>query len=136
MDELGNSQPVSFDEVKSAAREENWDFVDQNIANFQDDETIVDWALKSGVKSEDDNERDLAVSILEKTSHEISGEDQVILLGMIDNDPNPYASYRAAFALFTHGNKSERVIDKIKEGLKDEDVAEISEGYLSQIEEK
>jgi len=134
MDELGNPNGPEFSEVISAAREENWDYVDQNLSSFANDDEVVDWARSAGATSDDDNERDLAASILEKTNHDITEQDKDTLRGMMQADKNPYAQFRASFALFNHGDRSEAVIGKIKEATKDEDVKDIAEKYLSQIE--
>ena len=133
MDETGNQTGPDFREVMSAAREENWDYVDQNLPAFVDNDEVVDWALSAGATSDDDNERDLAASILEKTDHKINEQGRETLYEMMENDTNPYVQFRASFALFSHRDRFESVINKIKDATKDEDVKEIAEGYLSQI---
>jgi HEAT repeat protein len=132
-DNPGPANNFTFDDLRAAAKEENWELVDSHIPNFCDDNDTFNWARKSGIKSEDGNERDLAVSLLEKTGRDLEEEDSSGLLQMIDTDQNPYVRFRSAFALFAHGNRSEKVISKIKEAAQDEDVKEIAEGYLSQL---
>ncbi len=53
---------------------------------------------------------------------------------MVENDSNPYAQFRAACALFAHGDRSKEVIQKLSEFLNDEDTREIAEGYLAELE--
>jgi len=134
MDGFGQRGGSEFEKVVLAAKAENWDFVDRNLSIFCDDDGVIRWALEMGARSQDDNERDLAASILEKTGHEIGEEARTILMGMLREDRNPYAMFRAAFALFAHGDRSEEVIGKIKEALGDEDVKDIAKEYLSRLD--
>jgi len=129
------SSDFTFDNLVAAARQEDWENVDSHIPQFCDDPASVKWALKSGIKDEDGNARDLAVSILEKSNHELGEQDIAELHQRLDQDENPYVQFRAAFALFTHGDRSPEVIEKLRKALEDDAVKEIAEGYLSQINE-
>lgn len=75
----------------------------------------------------------MAVSFLEKTTVAIKPEIAEKLGEMFD-DENPYVGFRAAFALFVHGDRSKKVISKIREAASDEDVREIAKGYLAELE--
>lgn len=122
----------SFNDLLTAAQQEKWELVDKNISKFCDNLVAVKWALNLGIKNEDGNVRDFAVSILEKSNCKFEKQNIVELLQKLDQDENPYVRFRSAFALFTHGNRSEKVIQKIKEALEDDAVKEIAKEYLTQ----
>lgn len=131
-DSMEGSKPnYTLREVVNAASEENWDLVDGAIPLLAQEDKTLDWAKKEGLANEDDNLRDLAASIFEKTDQEIDDKIKGRLTAMLLKDDNPYASFRAAFALYNKGDRSERVMSKMHEALGDEDVREIAENYFS-----
>lgn len=124
---------VGLDDLKAAALAEQWEEVDANLVAVAESPEFIGWAKGEGVAAEDDNVRDLAVSILERSSCELTPQDSERLLDLLGNDPNPFVQYRSAFALFNRGDRSEEVVNKIREAAGDEDVREIAEEYLSQL---
>lgn len=128
------NQKFSFSDLLAAAHKEEWEKVDDNISKFCDDPVIIRWALTIGISNGDGNLRDLAVSIIEKSSCKLDEQNILDLLQKLDQDENPYVRFRSAFALFTHGDKSEKVIKKIREAMQNNAVKEIAEGYLSQVD--
>ncbi len=121
-------------ELQSAATREDWDFVDTHLTGLSNDPKALDWSTNKGLTDEDDNLRDLAVSLLEKSSAELKPDITKKLLELFE-DKNPYVGFRSAFALFSHGDRSPEVLAKIHEAVLDEEVREIAEGYLSQLAE-
>ena len=93
----------------------------------------IEWALQKGINNEDGNLRDLAVSILEKSDYKLSENNLKTLQKLLETDENLYVRFRAAFALFNKGDKSEIVIKKLKEACENEDVKEIAEKYLDKL---
>jgi HEAT repeat protein len=131
----GEMEPdISFEQLQTAAGEEKWELVDKHIGRFCDDPTVIEWVMKTGLGSKDGNLRDLAVSILERSGAEFDEKTKSDLLEKRGSDENQYVRYRAAFALFAHGDRSPQVIQTLQEAREDKDVREIAEGYLSQID--
>lgn len=127
--------PISFDDLKAAAQKEDWETVDGQVESFCDQPDVIEWALGDGLKDEDGNLRDLAATLIQQSDCKLEEEDRTTLMERLENDENPYVKFRAAFALFAHGDRSEQTINKIQEAAQDEDVEEIARGYLSQLEE-
>ena len=121
-----------------AAKEENWDYVDSVIPEICNRKESLEWAYNTGIRDEDDNVRDLAVSILEKASIDSSGFDRMRdkIAELMESDPNPYVRYRSAFTLAAHGPGKYRdnVLKVLKEAEQDRDVSEISKNYQSRLE--
>lgn len=93
----------------------------------------VGWA-GDGLKDPDGNVRDPAASVLEATSTPPDTDITQQLWRVMSEDDNPYASFRAGFALFRHGARNNSVLAKLKAALGDEDVAEIAQGYLDSLD--
>jgi len=71
------------------------------------------------------------MTLVEAGDYELSGEEKNIVQGRV-GDENPYAGFRAAFALYKRGDRSEKVTTKMQAALEDKDVKEEAEGYLKQ----
>lgn len=123
---------ASLEDLIDAARAERWDFVDENIAGVAGDANVVAWASGGGLEDADGNVRDLAASILEKSSAELSGPIKDKLRELMGNDENQYVQFRSAFALYVRGERSPDVIAKLDEAGRDPATADIAKGYLSE----
>ncbi len=121
----------TFEEIVTAAKEERWNFVDENLAETVNNPEVTRWALNDGLNDEDGNLRDLAASILEKSDYVLSDEEESKLLNLLENDENPYVRFRCAFALYARGDRSSKVVAKIEEALHDPATEEIAKNYLS-----
>lgn len=124
----------SLKDLTKAASAEQWDEVDINLPDLCNEPETINWALNEGINHEHDNLRDLAVSILEKSTHELSENETKKLKEILESDKNPYVQFRAAFALFNRDDRSSEVIGKLKEALRDKDVKKIAEKYLQELE--
>lgn len=118
-----------------AAKEENWDYIDERIQEISKNNTYISWAIKSGVDNEDGNVRDLAVSILGKTKlgkSEFQGVETK--LHRLLYDSNKYVRYRTAFALMEQNleeyGTNHMVIKTLKEAKNDEAVSDLANWYL------
>lgn len=126
--EVAQAKPT-LDELETMAVEENWEAIDASIVLVADDPIFIMWA-KTGINDSDGNLRDLAASLFEKSSIELTEDDNESLLQHVRHDDNPYASFRSAFALYRAGNRSQEVMNKLHEALNDEDVADTAKHYL------
>ena len=122
----------------SAAKEdtdEGWQFIDAILAKegAANQPELLPWAKENGLHDTNGYVRDLAVSILEKSTLRIDEKTKNILLNHMQNDTNPYVQFRSAFTLFNKGIKTTKVIAKIREALTDPDVKEIAGGYLKEV---
>lgn len=121
---------MSVGELREAAKREDWDKVDETLSLVCDDPAYVDKAIGDWLPDKDENVRDLGVSLLEKTHSSKFEEIKPQLRKMMREDTNPYVEYRAAFALYAHGDRSIEVIAMLEAAKGDDDVAEIAERYL------
>ena len=122
---------MTVEKLIEKARQENWDEIDKILPEVCDSESYVRWAANQGIFYDDDNIRDLAASILEKTNHPYFSTAKDGLKKMTISDSNPYARFRAGFALYAHGDRSKDVLKVLEDAMADEDVANIAKGYLN-----
>jgi hypothetical protein len=124
-----------LDKLVSAAKKEDWNFVDLNISKIKDKPDYIRWAYDKGIHDKDKNVRDLGVSILEKAEISKSRFDVMKeeLLYLMKSDTNPYVRFRSAFALAAHGASNSEVKKVLLKAKKDPDVADIAAGYLKKI---
>ena len=125
-------QPKGFEEMIDAARAERWDFVDEHIGEFADNPEVFAWAAGGGLEDADGNIRDLAASILEKSTKSLEPRTRGKLLSLIDGDPNIYVQFRSSFALYVRGYRLEKVVLKLREASKDPATENIAKGYLAE----
>lgn len=121
---------LDLKELISAAQTERWDFVDKHIALLADTPEAPVWATSEGLEAADDQVRDLAASILEKSSAPLLEHTKGKLLQVMAADKNIYAQFRSAFALYAHGDRSPEVLTKMEEASQDPATAEIAKKYL------
>lgn len=125
---------MGISKLIEAAEKEDWDFIDTEIPKIASDPEVISWAVEAGVKHEDSNVRDLAVSIIEKAgmNPQRFANAEPILYDLMKRDNNPYVKYRSAFALAAHDSTKDRdqVIGMLQEALRDEDTKGIAESYL------
>jgi len=126
----------NIDDLIKAAKEEDWEIVDKNILNICSDPVVQEKAIKLLTNS-DRNVRDLGASILGKfpLSTKIFSRAKPILRKVMVNDENPYARYRAAFALAEHGvgEYKMEIIGALIEASQDKDVGDIAKKYLARL---
>lgn len=125
---------VCLNDLIRAARRGEWGLIDAAIPPMANDSEVISWVWGKGIGSKDGNLRDLAVSILEKSSYELKPENREKLRELLKGDENPYVQFRAAFTLFNRGDRSGVVIDKLYEATGNEDVCQIAQGYLAQLQ--
>lgn len=119
------------------AKEEDWDKIDQEIPKIASSQPYIDWAKEKGIKDEDGNVRDFAVSILEKS--ELNPKEfkdiEDNLYNLMETDENPYVKYRSAFALVSHGSlkDKEKLLGVLRSAQRDPDTKDIAENYLEKI---
>ncbi|PIZ00530.1 hypothetical protein COY62_02065, partial [bacterium (Candidatus Howlettbacteria) CG_4_10_14_0_8_um_filter_40_9] len=73
---MDNIKPIDLQGLIDAAKSEEWDMVDDNLGKMADNPEVISWATDEGLKNEDENIRDLAVSVLESSSKEIPEDAQ------------------------------------------------------------
>tara|TARA_Y100000310_G_scaffold122529_1_gene121230 strand:- start:2420 stop:2794 length:375 start_codon:yes stop_codon:yes gene_type:complete len=124
---------MMIEELIKAAKEENWDLVDSEILEVANDPRFIDWAKEKGLSDDDENVRDLAVSLLEKTN-DLDEPTMRILYSLMFKDSNTYVRFRSAFALKKHGYEKhpQEVIAVLRQAAQDIDTKNIAEGYLKQ----
>jgi hypothetical protein len=127
---------MCLDSVIRAAKEEKWDVVDQQIPDICNDAAAITWASTQGLRDDDGNVRDLAASILEKTTAPLEPGIKRQLLHHMKTDGNPYVRFRSAFALTGHDPKYHKteVAVVLREAEKDSATGEIAKTYLGRLQ--
>jgi HEAT repeat protein len=123
-------QPSNFDAIISAAEAENWDYVDDHLAEAVAGDPVAVERATELLDSPVENLRDLAASVFEESKEPLAPEVARKLVSLM-SDEGRYVQFRAACALCAHGDRSPAVIGKIQEFTEDPDVASIAERYLS-----
>jgi hypothetical protein len=94
------------------------------------------WAMGAGLNDVDDNIRDLAASILEKTDQSEFGVFQADVVRKIRDhiigDANPYVRFRLAFCLYRRGVRDPLIDKTMDEAAADPDVSDIVRLYRGQ----
>lgn len=119
------------------AKKEDWIKVDEEIPKIASAQPSIDWAKEKGIKDPDFRIRDLALSILEKSllTPEEFEKIEDTLYRLIEEEESPNARYRAAFVLASHGSlkDKERLVEILREALRDPNVKNLAENYLEKI---
>jgi hypothetical protein len=120
-------------QLENFALEENWKPVDDALSSMDEEELE---ALLPSARRElqalDGNLQDLGASIFQKYSGGITGEDKLLLRGVTQKPGNEFARYRAGFALWVHGERTEYVRKILEEAKSCADVSEIAEQLLKE----
>ncbi|MBU0466109.1 MAG: hypothetical protein KJ718_00080 [Nanoarchaeota archaeon] len=128
---------MGIEKLIDAAKKEDWETVDEQLPEVCEDPSVVSWAYNEGIKDDDGNIRDLAVSLLEKAPISESEFDDMreTVYGLMTSDLNKYVKFRAAFALAAHGVGSHKaeVEQLLHEAEKDNEIAKIARGYLAKV---
>lgn len=124
---------ATIEQLISAVSQEkpDWEFVDNNKIVIANSETARRWAFEDGYKASNGDLRDLAMTLVEAGDYELTEEEKIVVQERLD-DEDIYAGFRATFALFKRGDRSEKVMEKMRTALEDSDVKEIAENYLHQ----
>lgn len=121
---------TTLEQLIEAAQKENWDFVDGHINNSHLTSEPINWALNIGLYIEDQNVRDLAATLLDRSDEEIKPEDVEKLQKIMVEDSYHIVRYRVAVALYKRGNRNSVVEQMMQEAKNDPDVGDLAESYL------
>ena len=126
---------MMIERLIKAAKKGDWRFIDLKISQVSNDPEFVRWAKEKGLYEENENIRDLAVSLLEKTER-LDEETKEKLYSLMSRDPSVYVRFRSAFALTNHDydKHPQEIINVLKQATQDPEVKEIAENYLNRGE--
>ena len=128
---------AAIKELKDAAEREDWHYVDKAIPQIINDERYQKWACDQGIKDEDKNIRDLAVSIIEKAEmpEQVFSQIRAELNRLMSEDEHIYVRFRAAFALANHGagDYKDAVLKELNEARMDKDVGDLAKAYIAKL---
>ena len=119
-----------FKQLIEAAQKEDWDFVDANISESHLSREQINWALEKGLRDVDQNIRDLAATLLDKSNEELSQEEIENLEKIMTGDSYHIVRYRLAVALYKRGDMKPIVVQMMQEAKNDPDVGELAKSYL------
>lgn len=119
------------------ATREQWDAVDELLADKASVISLEGWAQEQGFASTDANVLDLACSVLERSNN--LGQSARTKLEEVmhkTGDAFEFARFRAACALFAHDDRSTEVITHLMDSTAstDEEVRDIANQYLQKLD--
>ena len=117
--------------LEAYALADEWKPVDKFFSSAKPEElaALVPFA-RQNLSSPNGNLQDLGATIFQKYTGVITLADRKLLMQIIENPGNPFARYRAGFALWIHGEKSDYVKSIIEEAKTCADVASIARKLL------
>ena len=130
MDPKMEQNKVSLESLVDAAVREDWKFVDEKINEFKFTEAVMGWAIHQGLQNEDQNIRDLAATLLDKSPLPIDSAFKESLKKQMTADSYHIVRFRLAIALYKRGDRSPEVTAMMTEAKKDSDVGELAGSYL------
>ena len=127
-----NSTLLRFLEL---AAKNHWPECDAIVSEVSDDPVHLAWATSKGLADERLDARDLAISIFEQTKQPKLNEFQIDgLKKILVSDENLHLRRKAAFALFKYGDRSQGVIERIKDAVSnDKELKDIANNFLSKL---
>lgn len=115
--------PLALQEIIAAAErgtDKDWKFVDQRLPELVQHPSAIQWARKEGLGNKESGDlRDLAASIFEKYHGPLTSQDHHTLRQIKRYDAHKPAGFRAACALWMHGERDENVenaLHKVSQG--------------------
>ncbi len=132
---------VTLGDLEAWALEGNWEEIDRVIKLISGIPQFILWAVGRIDDDNNHNIRDAAASILEATPLDLAKSTERALQERLSDNiegDSRFATFRAAFALFAHGDRSETVIRLVGVASTDEDeqVSQIAKVYLAQLEQE
>ena len=122
-------QPT-FDELREAARESKWDFVDahltEGVANDSISRLLSELQLDSWAADLSDEERDFTATVLMMASVPFSHKEMLAIKKKMAEDPYNIVQYRLAMALYKRDDRSEEVLRMMHESDNNPDTGELS----------
>ena len=132
-----SSEPLdSLILLAESGTDEDWDKIDAYLSGHSDDPELAAWARENTANA-DEGLRDLAASIFEVSSAQLSGSDIALLQSLMAD--SSYPGFRAACALAKRIEQEEvqtmkeEIRAKLEQFMGDADVAEIAQGYLTTL---
>ena len=124
-----NEMPT-FEQLIEGARNEDWDFVDKNINDGHLTSERINWAVNTGLSDENNNIRDFAATLLDKSDYPLISDNTEKLKKIMANDLYHIVRYRLAIALYKRGDKSSEVQQMMLEAQNDPDVGDLARKFF------
>jgi len=123
---------VSFDRLIEAAKNNDWNFVDENINESHLTYEHIVWAIKDGLLNKDLNVRDLAATILDRSGEPLDSEDAKEIEKIMLRETYHIVIYRLAIALYKRGIRNTAIERLMSEAKDDLDVGDLAKSFLVQ----
>ncbi len=124
---------VTFEDLLESAKREDWDFVDANINESHVIKERIDWAIFDGIFDEDENVRDFAATLLNKTDVVFDKTALEVLEKRMNNDDYHIVRYRIAIVLYGRNYITPEIQKMIGEAREDPDVGELAKACMYKI---
>lgn len=102
------------------AAENNWTAFDNQVTVISNNQDWITWT-SVGMTSNLLDERDLAISLLEKTKLPFDEDKKLGLRRILLADENQHLRRKSAIALFVHGIKGEEVLNLLQDAQQNDD---------------
>lgn len=113
------------------ANQGNWAEFDRLVILFSEDHDYLEWT-QFGLKHQEVDARDLAISLLEHTSSPIFNDRTQVLNEIMNSDENLHLRRKAAIALFKHGGKDSKILTVLQDAYEnDPELKDQAKGLLS-----
>jgi len=112
--------PVNTRWFLKKAEEKDWTAFDNQVSQICNSQDWINWT-NVGITSEMLDERDLAISLLEKTKLPFDEGKEIGLRRVLREDENKHLRRKSAIALFVHGIKDGEVLDLLYDAQNNDD---------------
>jgi hypothetical protein len=114
----------TFDSMLEHAKQEDWPFVDARMEEFAKLMKNVTWAMRTGLRDKDQNVRDLAATILDRSDCPILQKNCQSLEFQMQGDGYHIVRFRLAIALWKRNYRPKTVEAMMRNAMSDPDVGE------------
>jgi hypothetical protein len=108
----------------------DWDNFDTDAQALSNDPIFLNWAESSGLAHNVIHLRDLAITIFENTSTELTPDQTTQLNTRFREEENLHLKRKIAIALFRHGDESDSVMAQLDEAYKNDEELREQVGIL------
>lgn len=117
---MNKDSPVDTSWFLQKSAENDWTAFDSRVTDVSNTPEWINWT-DVGIKSETLDERDLAISLLEKTRFPFSQNNELGLRRVMQTDENQHLRRKSAIALFVHGIKDGEVLSMLQDAQQNDD---------------
>ncbi|MFA6602224.1 MAG: hypothetical protein WCT01_00320 [Candidatus Shapirobacteria bacterium] len=112
--------PIDTQWFIQKATENDWTAIDDRVTEISNNPAWINWTSE-GLISEVLYERDIAISLLEKTKLPFDESKEFGLRRVLQTDENQHLRRKSAIAFFVHGIKDEEILSLLHDAQHNDD---------------